>query len=103
MEKEAQMLAAVQLGIELKGRSNEWFNQLEEQIRHYLLHDFNRLVSILYRMDVSEAKLRSNIGSMDSARVITTLLVERQIQRIRSRMNEQMSDDIEEEDGEERW
>jgi hypothetical protein len=50
--------------------------------------DFHKLISILYRLDVSETKLRQlleeNTGS-DAGVIIADLIIERQIQKIKSR------------------
>jgi hypothetical protein len=50
--------------------------------------DFNKLVSLLYRIDVNEVKLRQlldNNRESDAAAIITDLIIERQLQKIRSR------------------
>jgi len=63
-------------------------NRLTEQIRQLINEDFNALVSLLYRQDVSEHKLRALLAGQpeaDSAVLITGLLVERMAQNIKSR------------------
>ncbi|WP_051268436.1 hypothetical protein [Terrimonas ferruginea] len=63
-------------------------NRLTEQIRQLINEDFNALVSLLYRQDVSEHKLRALLAGQpeaDSAVLITGLLVERMAQKIKSR------------------
>jgi hypothetical protein len=58
--------------------------------------DFHKLISILYRLDVSETKLRQlleeNTGS-DAAVIIADLIIERQIQKLKSR-NENKNNNI---------
>ena len=58
--------------------------QLIAYINLLLLEDFNRLLQLLYRVDVSEQKLKSLLKenpSTDAAILITDLLIERQQER----------------------
>ena len=61
---------------------------LAEKINELIIHDFQKLVSILYRMDVSEIKLKQllkeNAGT-DAGLIIANLMIERQEQKIKSR------------------
>ena len=59
---------------------------LDELIRN----DFNRLLSILYRVDISEEKLKRTLSdhkgsNIQSAELIAQLMVEREAEKIRSR------------------
>lgn len=99
MNNEALQLAAKDLGL----TTDKSFDRqlLVDQINKMLQHDFEKLVSTLYRIDVDETKLRllldRNTGQ-DSAEIITDLVIERQVQKIKSReqfrgTNENISDD----------
>jgi hypothetical protein len=69
-------------------RSPEWFRELVSAVNDLLVHDFNGLVQILYRLDVSETKIREALvqsPGTDAADLIAKLLLERQIQKIESR------------------
>jgi len=74
--------------------------RLSSHINFLIQSDFQKLVSILYRVDVSESKLKhllqENPG-YDAANIITDLIIERQLQKIKSRQehrnNENISDD----------
>jgi len=61
-------------------------------------------VSILYRIDVNERKLKfllqENVGE-DAAVIIADLIIERQLQKIKSR--EAFRQNWSDEDGEEKW
>ena len=78
--------------------------ELIEKINGLINTDFQKLVSMLYRMDVSEIKLKQllneNAGT-NAAIIIVELMIERQAEKIRSRQqfnkrDENISDD-------ERW
>ena len=61
---------------------------LEDRINYLLNHDFDKLISLLYRMDVSERKLRMELEQhpqKDAARIIAMLVIEREWQKIQSR------------------
>ena len=61
---------------------------LAEKINHLIVDDFSSLVHILYRIDVSEKKLKTLLKENTEAnagRIIAGLVIERQLQKIRSR------------------
>lgn len=57
---------------------------LKDHINYLLVHDFNQLVQLLYRVDVDENRLRKFLQNSqeDAALIITELLIERQQQKI---------------------
>jgi hypothetical protein len=63
-------------------------DQLVQLVNHLLVHDFNTLVLLLYRIDVDEQKLKilleKNPG-VDAAILITDLLIKRQEEKIKTR------------------
>lgn len=61
---------------------------LAQHVNQLIQHDFNLLVSILYRIDVSEQKLKQILKDnpdADAGLVIARLMIERQKQKIRAR------------------
>lgn len=77
--------------------------QLADYINNLILTNFERLVQLLYRIDVSEAKLKyllkENPGE-DAGRIIALLIIERQIQKIK--FKKEMSESERDDGGEER-
>ena len=68
------------------------FTAIEEQLADYVNNliqkDFEKLVSLLYRIDVSEAKLKHLLqlyANENAGRIIARLIIERQLQKIKSR------------------
>jgi len=57
------------------------FSQLSDEINHLIHKDFNKLVTILYKIDVSEEKvkrlLKERVGE-DAGVIIAGLLIQRQ-------------------------
>ncbi|MEP6647874.1 MAG: hypothetical protein ABJC12_12365 [Saprospiraceae bacterium] len=92
---------AQELGIVLKEHPASLNRELlAAKINEMISADFQKLIAILYRMDVSEPKLRSllkdNPGS-DSGLIIADLMIERQVQKIKSRQQfRQRDNDIDE-------
>lgn len=63
---------------------------LADKINTLLNEDFQKLVSILYRVDVNEKKLRSLLKTnpqTDAGILIADLMIERQAQKIKSRQD----------------
>jgi hypothetical protein len=61
---------------------------LASRINELIQHDFHRLVSLLYRIDISEKKIRQLLeknNESDAGRIIAGLFIERQLQKIESR------------------
>jgi hypothetical protein len=70
-------------------------------INHLLVHDFNKLIQILYRVDVSEQKLKELLAAnpqTDAAILITELLVQRQEEKIKVKETFKPNNDIPEKD-----
>jgi hypothetical protein len=73
---------------------------LTSKFNELINSDFNHLIQLLYRIDVSEAKLKhalkENKGG-DTAGLLADLVIERQLQKIKSRQehkpDENISDD----------
>lgn len=63
-------------------------------------HDFEKLVQLLYRLDIDETKLKStlqNFPQQDAGIMIADLIIERQLQKIKSRRQfNQRDNDIDE-------
>lgn len=105
MEQEAVKSAADQMGLTLVNDSRDWISQLEAEINHLLVHDFNRLIALLYRLDVSETRIRSTLQDQpasDAAHLLAALVVERQVQKLKSRQ-QMRRDDISSIDEDDRW
>jgi len=100
--KDEQVLEEVSKELEISVMYHSITKQLLiEKINDLINTDFQKLVSILYRMDVSEKKLKQllieNIGT-NAALIIADLMIERQAEKIRSReqfnkRDENISDD----------
>jgi len=76
---------------------------LAEQINYLIQSDFQKLVNILYRVDINEAGLKKvlneNAGT-DAGEIIATLIIERQLQKLKSRQQFRGNDPIPED---EKW
>ena len=100
--KNEQVLEEISKELEVIVKDHSITKQiLIEKINDLVNTHFQKLVSILYRMDVSETKLKQllneNAGT-NAALIITDLIIERQEQKIISRQqfrkkDENISDD----------
>jgi len=74
---------------------------LSGHIHQLINNNFNKLVSILYRIDVSEIKLRQLLHdnpAEDAGKIIADLIIDRQLQKIKSRKESGTNPDIPEDD-----
>lgn len=68
------------------------YEKLKETIAAYIHSliekDFHRLISLLYRLDINETKLRlllHNNSEVNAGSIIAEMIIERQVQKIKSR------------------
>ena len=77
--------------------------KLALHINHLINHDFDKLVSLLYRIDVNENKMRNVLDNKEGENaplLIAELIIERQLQKIKSRKDSKSHTDIPDD---ERW
>jgi len=63
---------------------------LAERINYLIVNDFSSLVHILYRIDVSEQKIKTLLkenSNADAGRILAALIIERQLQKQQSRQH----------------
>ncbi len=72
--------------------------QLGAYINQLIQNDFEKLISLLYRIDVSEPKLKQLLQQNpqeEAGKIIAALIIERQIQKIQTRRHfTQQKDDF---------
>jgi hypothetical protein len=85
----AQEKVASELNMPIASSSGEdRMPQLAEAVNHLIQTDFNGLVNILYRLDVSEARLKDVLRQQpgaDAGKLIASMMVERQLQKMADR------------------
>lgn len=62
--------------------------QMIALINELIVNDFDKLVQLLYRLDIDELKLKTilrNNPDTDAGKIITALIIERQLQKKKSR------------------
>ena len=78
---------------------NELKEKLTQHINHLIQHDFERLVAILYRIDINEKKLKELLqrySDKDSGGIIAQLIIERQLEKIKTRQQFKSGNNISE-------
>lgn len=87
---------------ELSVTEKEQFRrQLIFYVNDLLLHDFNKLIQLLYRVDVNEQKLKMMLHAnqqTDAAVLITDLLIQRQEEKLKTKRSFKSKDDSTEND-----
>ena len=71
------------------GISIEDLQQLvADHVNNLIQHNFQKLITVLYRVDVSEVKLKQLLQEnpgLDAGKIIGGLIIERQIQKIKAK------------------
>ncbi len=83
--------------------SEELSEKLIAHINALINQDFEKLVFLLYRIDVNESKMRYLLDQREgenAAGLIADLIIERQLQKIKSRKESKSNSDIPDE---EKW
>lgn len=75
---------------------------LSQYINDLVNHDFGKLVTLLYRVDVSEKNLKENLQSRteNAGSIIADMIIERQLQKKKTRNQYKSNKDIPED---EKW
>ena len=86
------------LEIELPGdlSSDQLKEKLSNHINHLIQYDFQKLVALLYRVDVDEMKLKNMLKENtdnDASTIIAGLIIERQLQKIATRQQFRQKDE----------
>lgn len=104
MEDDKNLEALLKLNHQLTALQKlEIKEQLIDYVNYLLLHDFNKLVQILYRVDVDEKKLKELLqqnANTDAAVIVADLLVQRQEEKIKAKEQFKSDENISDE---EKW
>ena len=63
---------------------------LAAKLNHLITNDFSRLISILYRLDISESRLTSALNEasgISAGEIIADMIIKRQMEKIEVRKN----------------
>ncbi len=99
-----EILQVVNQSFSLEATESNFVNFLTEKINYLIVHDFNKLIYILYRADINETKLNKLLAENkkeDAGKIIAALFIQRQMEKIKSREDRKQETDNASE--EERW
>lgn len=90
MEKERALTTIVtNLELSNKNLQEQSYEAQFELLSQFIQTDFNRLLRILYRVDISEDKLKLKLAESKaqqySSRIIAQMLIDRELEKIISR------------------
>ena len=86
---------SLEISLPVTASFEELKHKLALHINHLINHDFEKLVSYLYRIDVNESKMKNLLGQKEgenAAELIADLIIERQLQKIKSRQQSRQRD-----------
>jgi hypothetical protein len=99
-----EIVQVVNQSFSLEATESNFVNFLTEKINYLIVHDFNKLIYILYRADINETKLNKLLAENkkeDAGKIIAALFIQRQLEKIKSREDSKQETDNASE--EERW
>ena len=103
-----ELIPAINQSLEISIPENTGLEELREKLSAYINNlvnqDFEKLVFLLYRIDVDEARMRALLTHNEgegAPLLIADLIIERQLQKIQSR--QQFSQRDKNIDDEEKW
>src|SRR5687768_8087354 len=99
-----ELIAEVAERLQLQPRTHAFsYADLCDEINRLIVTNFHSLINTLYRLDVSEVKIRTALAGepqKDAAALIADLILERELEKIKTRRLFNNTDDISEE---EKW
>jgi hypothetical protein len=108
MENNSELIRRINPALSLSLPEHITLQQLQDElalhINQLIAENFEKLINLLYRLDVSEVRLKKLLledKTEEAGQIIAALIIERQMQKIKSRRQfNQRDDNIDEE---ERW
>ena len=92
----AELSSNLEIDLHEKKSIEELKLALSGYINYLISNDFNKLMRILYRVDVSEKTLRINLQKRESdpGTIIAEMIIERQLQKNKTRNQFKTNNDI---------
>jgi len=94
----SQLSQSLEIDLHEKRSIEELKLALSYYINDLITHDLNKLMSLLYRVDVSEKILKQNLQEQkeDAGVIIAEMIIERQLQKTKTRRQFRSNDNIDE-------
>src|SRR5436190_10084265 len=100
MEEKQELIQVLNVDFPINLPAEAGMDQLHAALSQYInqliVHNFTQLINLLYRLDVSEKKLEQWLlenTAEDAGKIIADLIIERQLQKIKSRKEFKQQDD----------
>ena len=92
----SQLSQSLEIDLHEKRSIEELKLALSYYINDLITHDLNKLMSLLYRIDVSEKVLKGNLQEQkeDAGVIIAELIIDRQLQKTKTRKQSRPNDEI---------
>ena len=98
--EEIKSLIKTEFQVEVEGNDPAMLKSvLVKKLNELILIDFQKLVNILYRLDVSEPKLKQLLKEnkeQDAGEIIAGLIIERQVQKMKTKRSQPPPGNIDE-------
>ena len=88
-EQVVKDFAMLQVDLQFSGNAEtayeELYEQLEPVIRHFIERDFEKLQNVLYRIDISEEKVKAalfGIQHESTSELLTQIILKRELEKV---------------------
>ncbi|HMG68700.1 MAG TPA: hypothetical protein VK588_13470 [Chitinophagaceae bacterium] len=91
-----QLSQSLEIDLPLEKSSEELKNILAEYLNDLINHDFNKLLRLLYKIDVSEKALKEKLNqqNLNGGMIVAEMIIERQLQKIKTKEQFKSNSDI---------
>jgi len=98
----SEISSSLEIDLISKTSNDEIRSALTDRINYLITNDFNKLVAILYRIDISEQQLKGKLENraQDAGAIITEMIIERQIQKLKTKQQFRSNENT---SGDEKW
>ena len=98
----SEISSSLEIDLTSKASDDEIRSSLTDRINYLITHDFNKLVTILYRIDINEKLLRSKLETeeKDAGAIIADMIIDRQMQKLKTKREFRSDENI---SGEDKW
>jgi hypothetical protein len=92
----SQLTQSLEIDLPVKKSLSELKDILADRINYLINNDFEKLIRLLYRIDIPEKILKENLKNQkeNAGAIIAEMIVERQLQKIKTREQFRSNNDI---------
>jgi len=98
----SEISSSLEIDLTSHPSNDEILSAITARVNYLITHDFDKLVAILYRIDINEKLLRKKLETeeKDAGAIITQMILDRQMQKLKTKREFPSDENI---SGEDKW